>query len=114
MITWVLLTILLGTAGELLTLPAAPGSVVLLQVPAVDRDSREGRLLWRNSGLDSTEGKNLSQFSMRMAMTSLQNLMSIIEATVSSRGRRRPGPNTTPRLEAVIRFLSLFTATLFR
>ena len=49
MITWVLLTILLGTAGELLTLPAAPASAVLLQVPAVDRDSREGRLVsWVN------------------------------------------------------------------
>ena len=43
MITWVLLTILLGT------LPAAPASAVLLQVPAVDRDSREGRLAsWVN------------------------------------------------------------------
>ena len=41
MITWVLLTILLGTAGELLTLPAAPGSAVLLQVPAVAFDQKK-------------------------------------------------------------------------
>ena len=79
-----------------------------VSVAAVDLDSSEGLLLWRNSGLDSAEGKNLSECSIKMATTSLQNLVSMMEATVSSRGQRRLGPKTTPRLDAVIRFCSLF------
>ena len=43
---WVLLTALLAAAGEPPTLPAVPCSLsAVLQVPAVDLDSREGRLL---------------------------------------------------------------------
>ena len=88
-------------------LPALPGPL-----PAVLRDSRLGRraLCW-NSGLDSTLGKNRSQCSIKISTAWLQNLMSMMEATVSSRGRSRVGPKHTPRLDAVIRLISLFTAT---
>ena len=81
---------------------------------ADDLDSSDGRRLWRNSGLDSADGKNRSLLSIRIAITSLQNLMSIIVATVSSRGRKRLGPKTTPKLDAVIKFLSLLSDTLLK
>ena len=56
-------------------------------------------------------GKKVSQFSIRFSTTSLQNLMSIIEATVSSLGRSSVGPKTTPRLAAVIKLVSCLAAT---
>jgi hypothetical protein len=77
-------------------------------------DSTDGRRVCNSSGLDSLEGKNRSQFSIIISITSLQNLMSMIEATVSSRGRRRVGPKQTPMLEAFIRFCSCLAATLLR
>ena len=61
--------------------------------------------------LDDIGGKKISQFSIRFSTTSLQNLMSIIEATVSSLGRSNVGPKTTPRLAAVIKLVSCLAAT---
>ena len=60
---------------------------------------------------DDIGGKKVSQFSIRFSTTSLQNLMSIIEATVSSLGRSSVGPKTTPRLAAVIKLVSCLAAT---
>ena len=60
---------------------------------------------------DDIGGKKISQFSIRFSTTSLQNLMSIIEATVSSLGRSNVGPKTTPRLAAVIKLVSCLAAT---
>ena len=60
---------------------------------------------------DDIGGKKISQFSIRFSTTSLQNLMSIIEATVSSLGRSSVGPKTTPRLAAVIKLVSCLAAT---
>ena len=85
-----------------------------VEVAPVDLDSIDGRLLCKNSGLDSTDGKNLSHFSIKISITSLQNLMSMIEATVSSLGLKSVGPKHTPRLEAVIKFLSCLIDTLLR
>ena len=96
---------------------AVVGSVVVLLlcvVASVDLDSTDGRRLCINSGLDSADEKNRSQFSIKIEITSLQNLMSMIEATVSSRGRNKLGPKTTPKLDAVIKFLSLLSDTLLR
>jgi hypothetical protein len=85
-----------------------------VEVAPVDLDSIDGRLLCKNSGLDSADGKNLSHFSIKISITSLQNLMSIMLATVSSRGRKSVGPKHTPKLLAVIKFVSDFEATLFK
>ena len=48
--------------------------------PVVDLDSRDGLRFfwWRNSGLDSAELKNLSQFSIKIEITTLQNFMSMM------------------------------------
>lgn len=48
--------------------------------------------------------KIFSWFSIRISMTMFWNLMSMMAATVSSWGRSKVGPNTTPRLATVIRF----------
>ena len=56
--------------------------------------------------------KKVSQFSIRISTTWLLNLMSMMEATVSSFGLSRVGPKQTPKFEAVIRFLSDLEATL--
>lgn len=85
-----------------------------VEVAPVDLDSIDGRLLCKNSGLDSADGKNLSHFSIKISITSLQNLMSMIEATVSSLGLKSVGPKQTPKLDAVIKFLSCLIDTLFR
>ncbi len=70
------------------------------------------------SGDDSSEGetggKNTSELSIRICMTSLQNLMSMMEATVSSLGLSKVGPKQTPILAAVIRLMSDLAATLFK
>lgn len=47
-----------------------------------------------------------------ISTTTLQNLISIIAAIVSSSGRSSVGPKHTPRLDMVIKFLSAFPATL--
>ena len=65
----------------------------------------------RPEWLEDIGGKKISQFSIRISTTSLQNLMSIIEATVSSLGRSSVGPKTTPRLAAVIKLVSCLAAT---
>lgn len=54
----------------------------------------------------------LSQFSINISTTILWNLISIMEATVSSSGRSRVGPKHTAKFPTVIKFLSLFLATL--
>ena len=88
-------------------------SLIWLVVDSLPRlNSSEGRRECINSGLDSIEGKNRSQCSIRITMTWLQNLMSMMEATVSSLGRRRVGPKHTPRLEGVIRLVSWLADTL--
>lgn len=56
----------------------------------------------------------LSWCSMRISTTMFWNLMSMMAATVSSCGRSRVGPKTTPRLATVIRFCWWWLATLWR
>lgn len=53
-----------------------------------------------------------SWFSIRISMTMFWNLISIMAATVSSWGRSRVGPNTTPRFATVIKFCLWLLATL--
>ena len=54
----------------------------------------------------------LSQFSISISTTTLANLMSKIPDMDSSSGLRSVGPKQTLRFETVIRFLSLWQATL--
>lgn len=49
-----------------------------------------------------------------ISTTTLQNLMSIMAAMVSSSGRRSVGPKHTPKFDMVIKFLLDFAATLFK
>lgn len=53
-----------------------------------------------------------SWFSIRISMTMFWNLISMMAATVSSWGRSRVGPNTTPRFATVIKFCLWLLATL--
>lgn len=50
--------------------------------------------------------------SIRISTTMFWNLISMMAATVSSCGRSRVGPNTTPRLATVIRLCWWWLATL--
>lgn len=54
----------------------------------------------------------LSWCSMRISTTMFWNLISMMAATVSSCGRSRVGPKTTPRLATVIRLCWSWLATL--
>lgn len=53
-----------------------------------------------------------SWFSIRISITMFWNLISMMAATVSSWGRSRVGPNTTPRFATVIKFCLWLLATL--
>lgn len=79
----------------------------------------EARRLWAGFGgqgspifMGEGELKIVTQLLIKTSTTTLQNLMSIMAAMVSSWGLRRVGPKHTPKLPTVIKLSAQLSATL--
>lgn len=99
------------------------GAVTEVESPevVVDSDPLEVRRLWAGFGgqgsptfMGEGELKIVTQLLIKTSTTTLQNLISMIAAMVSSWGLRRVGPKQTPKLPTVIRFSPQLSATTLK
>ena len=110
-----------GVVGNLAGLLGGVGAGFLsLRGGTGDRPAGRGRvepgngLAWPAEEDEEPTRKISSKYSMKCSTTMLQNLISMMEAIVSSSLRNSVGPKQTPKLVLFMRLVSLASATLIK